>query len=140
MGKVSPIPHSFHTITPYLNVADARKFVDFVRRAFGGVETEFIDLGGGHVHAEVRVGDSMIMIGQTTPSPAFIYMYVEDVDAVHSRAVAAGGTASEAPNDKQYGDRSSTVVDPSGVTWYIATRIENVSGAETARRMAARVL
>ncbi|MHB8382315.1 MAG: VOC family protein [Candidatus Binataceae bacterium] len=138
MSKVNPVPQNFHTITPYLNVADARKFVDFAKRAFDGVETEFVDLGGGHVHAEVRVGDSMIMIGQTTPSQAFIYMYVEDVDAVHIRAVAAGGRASEAPNDKPYGDRSSTVVDPSGITWYIATRIENVTGAETARRMSAR--
>jgi PhnB protein len=140
MNNVNPVPLGFHTVTPYLNVADARKFIDFVKRAFDAVETEFVDLGGGYVHAEVRVGDSMIMIGQTTPSPAFIYLYVESVDAVHARAVAAGGRASEAPNDKPYGDRSATVIDPSGITWYIATRIENVSAAETARRMAARVL
>ena len=138
MSNVSPIPQGFHTVTPYLNVVDARKFIDFVKAAFDGVETEFVNLDGGHVHAEVRVGDSMIMVGQTTPSPAFIYMYVEDVDAVHRRAVAAGGRASEAPNDKPYGDRSSTVLDPSGIIWYIATRIEDVSADETARRMAAR--
>ncbi|HUY26986.1 MAG TPA: VOC family protein [Candidatus Binataceae bacterium] len=138
MSKVSPIPQGFHTVTPYLNVADARKFIEFVKRAFDAAETEFVDMGGGHVHAEVRVGDSMIMVGQGAAAPAFIYLYVEHVDAVHARAVAAGGRAIEAPNDKPYGDRSSTVIDPSGITWWLATRIENVSGRETTRRMAAR--
>lgn len=75
------------------------------------------------------------MLGQTTPSPAFLYLYVPDVDAVHANAVAAGGRATEEPNNKPYGDRSSTVIDPSGITWYIATRIENVSAAEIVRRM-----
>lgn len=80
----------------------------------------------------------MLMLGQTTPSPAFIYLYVPDVDTVHASAVAAGGRATEEPNDKPYGDRSSTVIDPSGITWYIATRIENVPAAEIVRRMTAR--
>lgn len=138
MSKAGAIPAGFHTVTPYLMVADVRGFIDFARRAFGAQQTEFVDLGNGHIHAEVRIGDSMLMLGQTTPSPAFIYLYVPDVDTVHASAVAAGGRATEEPNDKPYGDRSSTVIDPSGITWYIATRIENVPAAEIVRRMTAR--
>jgi PhnB protein len=77
----------------------------------------------------------MIMIGQTTPAPASIYLYVHDVDAVYSRAVEAGATLIDAPSDKPYGDRNATVKDVHGITWFIASRIE--SDDVIARRMKA---
>lgn len=138
MASVKRRPDGFHTATPYLYVADARKLIDFVTRAFGGAETRYHDLGNGHVHAEFRVGDSMFMVGQTEPAPASIYLYVDDVDAAYSRAVAAGAKSVEAPNNKPYGDRNAWVVDPCGITWFIAAHIEDVSDHEIDQRMTAR--
>ena len=92
---VKPIPDGYHTVTPYLTVADAEAQIDFLKRAFGAEETyRHKDDKGRVSHAEVRVGNSMLMIGQArdqwTPKPAIFYLYVEDVDAVYKRAVEAG--------------------------------------------------
>lgn len=138
MASAKRRPDGFHAATPFLYVADARKSIDFVTRAFGGAETSYHDLGDGHVHAEFRIGDSMVMLGQTEPAPASIYLYVDDVDAAYARAIAAGGKSVEAPVDKPYGDRSATVVDPCGITWFIAAHIEDVDDREINNRMAAR--
>ncbi|MGC1676222.1 MAG: VOC family protein [Candidatus Binataceae bacterium] len=136
MASVKSRPEGFHTATPYLYVADARKLLDFVTRAFGAAETSFHDLGDGHVHAEFRIGDSMVMVGQTEPAAASIYLYVDDVDAVYARAFAAGAKSVAAPADKPYGDRSATVVDPCGITWFVAAHIEDVDDLEIKNRMA----
>ncbi len=138
MGSVKRRPDGFHAATPFLYVADARKLIDFVTRVFGGAETRYHDLGNGHVHAEFRIGDSMFMVGQTEPAPASIYLYVDDVDATYSRAIAAGAKSVEAPTDKPYGDRNAWVVDPCGITWFIAAHIEDVSEQEIDNRMTAR--
>src|ERR1019366_2475938 len=93
---VKPIPDGYHTVTPYLTVADAEAQIDFLKTAFGGEETcRHKDDKGRVSHAEVRVGNSMLMIGQARDQwksrPAMLYLYVEDVDAVYKRAVEAGG-------------------------------------------------
>ena len=132
------VPKGFHTVTPYLSVRDARGFIEFAKHAFDATETSYHDSGGGHVHAEIKIGDSMIMIGQTEPLAAQIYLYVEDVDATYARAVKAGAKSVEAPSDKPYGDRGAWVVDAHGITWFIATRREDLEDAEIVKRLRAR--
>ena len=129
----------YHTVTPYLTVADAEAQIDFLKKAFGGVETyRHTDDEGKARHAEVRVGTSMLMIGQArdqwTPKPANFYLYVEDVDAVYKQAVAAGGKSIQAPANQAYGDRSGGVEDALGNQWWIGTHVEDVSPEEIERR------
>ena len=136
---VKAIPEGYHTVTPYLTVADAAAQIDFLRRAFGAEETySHTDDKGKISHAEVRVGTSMIMIGQAreqwTPRPASFYLYVEDVDAVYKRAVAAGGKPMQEPTNQAYGDRSGGVEDSQGNHWWMATHFEDVSPQEIQRR------
>jgi PhnB protein len=138
VSRAKSIPEGFHTVTPYLAIKDARAFIEFTKQAFGATETSYHDLGGGHVHAEIKIGDSMIMVGQTEPLAAQIFLYVEDVDATYARAVKAGASSVEAPNDKPYGDRSGWVVDGHGITWFISTRKEDLTDAEIVKRMSAR--
>lgn len=136
---VKPIPEGYHTVTPYLTVADAEAQMDFLKRAFGGAETyRHADDKGKVTHAEVRIGTSMLMIGQAreqwTPRPATLYLYVEDVDAVYQRAVAAGGKSLREPTNEFYGDRNSAVEDSQGNQWWIGTHVEDVSPEEVQRR------
>jgi PhnB protein len=136
---VKPIPEGYHTITPYLTVADAEAQIEFLRKAFGGVETYRHNDDKGKVgHAEMRVGTSMVMIGQAreqwTPKPGSFYLYVEDVDAVYRSAVAAGGKSLQEPADQAYGDRTGGVEDSLGNQWWVGTHIEDVSPEEIQRR------
>ena len=89
-------------------------------------------------HAEVRIGDSMVMMGEASdawkPMPSALYLYVADVDVAYRRALAAGGTSTMEPMDQFYGDRSGGVKDPAGNIWWIATRVENLSREELERR------
>jgi PhnB protein len=124
MSKVNPIPVGFHTVTPFLYVRNAKQFIEFTQAAFGAQETVYHELPNGQAHAEIKIGNSMIMIGETTPAPASIYLYVHDVDAVYERAVEAGAKSIGAPSDKPYGDRNATVEDAHGITWFIGSRIE----------------
>src|SRR5260221_5559345 len=125
MSKVNPIPAGFHSVTPFLYVKNAKQFIEFAQAAFGAQETVYHDLPNNQAHAEIKIGDSMLMIGQTTPAPASIYLYVHDVDATYARAVEAGATSMGAPSDKPYGDRNATVIDAHGITWFIGSRIED---------------
>jgi PhnB protein len=122
-------PEGFHTVTPYLVVHDAPALIEFVTRAFGAEERSR-DIGpAGGVHAEVRIGDSMLMIGGGAPELAWrgqpwnaaFHLYVKDTDAAFERAVQAGATVMQAPADMEYGERSAGVKDASGNVWYIAT-------------------
>jgi PhnB protein len=136
---VKPIPDGYHTVTPYLVVADAEAQIDFLKSAFGGEETlRHKDDKGRVSHAEVRVGNSMLMIGQArdqwTPKPAMFYLYVEDVDAMYKRAVEAGGKPIHGPVDQAYGDRTGGVEDSLGNQWWVGTHIEDVSPEEIERR------
>jgi len=115
----------FHTVTPYLTARDASGLIEFVRQAFGGIETFRGTGSAGGLHAEVRIGDSMVMIGGgptlEEPMPAMLYLYMEDVDAAYRRALAAGATSISEPADQPYGERVAGVRDASGNVWYIGT-------------------
>jgi PhnB protein len=126
---VNPIPKGYHTVTPYMVAKEGEALIDFVKKAFGAEET-FRAIGtAGGIHAEVRIGDSMLMIGggisgrefRATPNTHAIHLYVEDADAVYQKALAAGATSISGPADQEYGERSAGVTDPAGNVWYIAT-------------------
>ncbi len=137
---VRPIPEGFHSVTPYLMVRGAARFIDFLKDAFGAEEVLRMPGPEGNVmHAEVRVGDSIIMFSdasdQNPPTPAMLYLYVEDADAVYRRALQAGATSLAEPMDHFYGDRAGAVEDPCGNRWWIATHIEDVPPDELERRL-----
>lgn len=140
--QVKPIPDGYHSVTPYLMVEGVADLIDFLKEAFEAVETERLPGPDGKVgHAEVRIGDSVLMMGEGDRyglMPAAIYLYVEDVDACYTRALAAGATSLMEPADQFYGDRSGGVKDPFGNLWFVATRKEDVSPEELARRVEAR--
>lgn len=137
---VKPIPEGYHTVTPYLVVADVRQVIDFVKQAFGAEElSPPMEMPNGRImHAEIRIGDSPIMLGEASgehkPTPAMLYLYVPDVDAVYRKAVAAGGTSIMAPADQFYGDRNAGVKDAAGNQWWIGTHKEDVPPDEMRRR------
>jgi uncharacterized glyoxalase superfamily protein PhnB len=125
----SPIPRGFHTLTPYPIAQDAAALIDFVKQTFGA-EEKFRAIGSaGGIHAEVRLGDSMLMMGGGGPGLSFrgesqpmaFHVYVEDTDAVYQRALAAGAVSIQPPVDQVYGERSGGVKDLAGNNWYIAT-------------------
>ncbi len=136
--SVKPIPDGYHSVTAFLNVSSAATLVAFLKQAFDAKEKEFQDLGDGHIHAEVRIGDSLVMIGQSEPRPASIYLYVNDADAAYRSALKAGAISLSEPVDQPYGDRQGGVKDPCGNTWWIATHKEDVSPEEIRRRFEAR--
>jgi uncharacterized glyoxalase superfamily protein PhnB len=137
-----PIPDGYHTVTPYLVVDGGQKLIDFLKQAFDAKET-FSMKGQAETiaHAEVQIGDSTVMISDSTPEwkarSSLLYLYVEDVDAVYKRALEAGATAVREPANQFYGDRSGGVTDPVGNYWGIATHIEDVLPDELAKRAAA---
>jgi PhnB protein len=138
--SVHHIPDGYATVTPYLVVPDVLLQLDFVQRAFGAVETLRLPGPDGRItHAEARVGNSTIMmgtpLGETLKSQ--IHLYVEDVDAVFTAALAAGATVVRDVANQFYGDRSGQVQDPNGNFWFIATHVEDVSPDEMHRRMVA---
>lgn len=136
---VKPIPDGYHSVTPYLTVEGADALLDFVSQAFSAEETVRMARPDGSIqHAEVRIGDSPVMLGepaeQWEASPATIHLYVEDCDATYRRALEAGGTSLQEPTNQFYGDRMGGVRDPAGNSWWIATHIEDVPDDEMARR------
>ncbi|HLG15182.1 MAG TPA: VOC family protein [Blastocatellia bacterium] len=120
--KPKPVPEGFHTITPYLHVEGAAKLIDFMKEAFAAQEIGRVPRPDGTViHAEIKIGDSMIEMGDAPSQPAAIHLYVEDADAVYERALRAGAVSLNGPTDQPYGDREAAVRDPFGNNWYIAT-------------------
>ena len=139
---VKPIPEGYHTFTPYFIVEGASDFIDFLKKAFGGNEIYRFPAPGGKIgHAEVRVGDSVLMLADTNPEypPTRIgsYLYVTDVDATYKKAVTAGGQSRREPANQFYGDRVATVADRWGNTWSMGTHVEDVPPEEMERRMKA---
>jgi PhnB protein len=128
-GGVDPVPRGFRMVTPYLVAADGPALIDFVKQAFGAEEIMRAETPMGGVHGEVRLGDSMMMVGGGIPGKNFpgplkqnaLHVYVKDVDAVTEKAVSAGATLVDEPRDQEYGERSSTLRDAAGNFWYIAT-------------------
>jgi PhnB protein len=147
---VKPIPDGYHTLTPYLIVKGAARALDFYQKAFGATELmRMADPSGRIGHAEIKVGDSVLMMADEHPemgalspqslggSSVFILLYVEDVDARFNQAVAAGAQVVRPLADQFYGDRSGTLTDPFGHKWTIATHKEDVSPEEIEWRLAA---
>lgn len=124
-AAIKPIREGFHTITPYLIVEGAAELIEFVKHAFGAEEVYRGTGSAGGIHAEVRIGDSIVMIGggAALPAsmPAGIHLYVRDADDVYERALKAGAISLHQPVDQVYGDREASVKDKSGNHWYIAT-------------------
>jgi PhnB protein len=148
--KVRAIPKGYHTATPYLIVDDAAAAIKFYKKAFGAEELlRFPGPGGKIMHAEVKIGDSPIMLADEAPergakSPKSyggtsvgIMLYVENVDKLAKKAVAAGATVVMPVTDQFYGDRSGTFMDPFGHKWTIGTHVENVSEKEMMKRFEA---
>ena len=138
----NPIPDGYRTVTPFLIVNDGARMIEFLRAAFGAMVRGRMDAPDGTLaHAELKIGDSLIMMGQGSaewpPMPCMIYLYLPDCDAVYRQALAAGAESLEAPTNKFYGDRNALVKDPSGNQWCIGTHVEDVAPEEMARRMAA---
>jgi PhnB protein len=149
-SKVKPIPEGYHTATPYLIIKDAARAIEFYKKAFGATELMRMPGQDGKIgHAEIKIGDSPIMLADEVPgmgfrspeslggSPISILLYVDDVDAVFSEAVAAGAKVQRPVADQFYGDRTGGVIDPFGHVWYIATHREDVSPDEMKKRAAA---
>jgi PhnB protein len=146
--SVSPIPAGYHSVTPYLIVSGAARALAWYADAFGARELMRLATPQGTVgHAEVQIGDSHVMLADESPeweakgparfggSPVSLHLYVPDVDATVSRAVAAGAELKRPVEDKFYGDRMGTLLDPFGHIWHISTHIEDVTPDEIERRM-----
>ena len=139
-----PIPYGLHTVTPYVIVENAQAHLDFVTKVFDAGERELIRGPDGRIgHAEVTIGDSVIMLADKPQNreamPASLYLYVDDTDARYKRALEAGATSVMEPADQFYGDRNAGVKDPTGNIWWIATHFEDVSPEELARRAKTRM-
>lgn len=147
---VKPIPDGYHTATPYLIVHDGAAALDFYKRAFGATELFRMDRPDGKLaHAEMKIGDSPIMLADEAPqmgyksarslggSPVGIMLYVADVDSRFRQALAAGAREIRPVVDQFYGDRSGTLEDPFGHHWTISTHKEDLRPEEVQRRMMA---
>jgi len=146
---VQPIPIGYHSVTPYLMVRDAARAITFYRNAFGAEEVMRLDGPDGKVaHAEVKIGDSHVMLADEMPDQAIVgpqtlggagvslMLYVDDVDATFAQAIAAGASVRRPVANQFYGDRVGTLVDPFGHVWSVGTHREDVSVDEVRRRMA----
>ena len=146
---VKPIPEGYHSVTPYLILDDATAALEFYKKALGAVELMRFPAPGGKIgHAEIKIGDSPVMLADESPemdarsartiggSPISLMVYVKDVDAVVAQAVAAGGKLVRPVADQFYGDRTGGIDDPFGYHWYIATHVEDVPPAELEKRAA----
>ena len=136
---VKPIPEGFRSVTPYLPVQDVPMLLDFLKHAFDATEIMRLPRPDGVImHAEVRIGDSIVMLGEATdecqPMPGSIYLYVHDTDATYQRALQAGATSTMEPSDQFWGDRHAGVIDPVGNRWWIATHQEDVPPEELGKR------
>ena len=146
---VKAIPDRHPRVTPYLIVRGAADAIDFYQRILGAKEIMRMDMGGGKIgHAELRIGDSIIMLADEFPemeivgpltlggTPVSLLIYYEDCDAVFNAAIAAGATVKRPLQDQFYGDRSGTFADPFGHVWSVATHKEDLTPQELDRRMA----
>ena len=146
--SVKPIPDDYHTITPYLTARNASEAIEFYKTAFGATEVgRLVMPDGGIAHAEIKIGDSNIMIseesedwGNLSPqalngSPVNLCIYVEDVDAVFAQALKEGATTKMDVEDQFYGDRMGSLTDPFGHIWSIMTHKEDLTFDEMQTRM-----
>jgi PhnB protein len=141
--QVRPIPKGYPIVCPSLNQADSLATIAFCRKVFGGkLRSKMLGPGGRIMHAEVGIGDSVIMLSDAIREPAraaSLFVYVADVDKTFARALKAGGTAEMPPRDMFWGDRVVRVSDPQGNVWVIATHREEVAPRELKKRLKALV-
>lgn len=144
---VKPIPDGYHSVTPYLMIKGASEAIEFYKRAFGATELFRLAAPGGQIgHAEIKIGDSLIMLADPCEEGAFrnpqslggssvgLHVYVADVDAQFAQAIKAGAKAVKPVQDQFYGDRSGTLEDPFGHIWFLATHKEDIAPDEINRR------
>ena len=151
--SVKAIPEGYHSVTPYIIVDGAAEAIRWYGQALGASEALRLPMptpdGGEKIaHAEIRIGDSYVMLADEFPdhdilgpkarggATSSLMIYVEDVDAAFRRAIDAGASVDKPVADQFYGDRSGTFIDPFGHKWTLATHVEDVSGEEMQRRMA----
>jgi PhnB protein len=151
--KVNPVPVGYHNVTPYISLKGAAKALDFYKRAFGAEVTVRMDMPDGRIgHAEMKIGDSHVMLADEMPEMADaiakspltlggttfgLMIYMDDVDTRFKRAIEAGATVKRPVQDQFYGDRTGTLQDPFGHVWTLGTHVEDVSPDEMKKRMAA---
>jgi uncharacterized glyoxalase superfamily protein PhnB len=137
---VKPIPEGWPRVTPVFNVNGAAQLIEFMKKAFGFEERMRMPAPGGAIgHAELQLGESIVMVNDALREPAMpgsVFLYVEDADARYRAALAAGATSLQEPTDMFWGDRFARVRDPAGNLWGIATHQEDVSEEEMGRRAA----
>lgn len=149
-NAVKPIPDGYHSVTPYLSISGAAAAIDFYKKAFGAVELFRMDQPDGRIgHAEIKIGDSPIMLADEFPemssigpktlggTPVSLMIYVEDVDTVFKTAIEAGAQEQRPVENKFYGDRMGSLIDPFGHIWHVGTHVEDVSPEEMEKRAAA---
>lgn len=144
-----PIPEGYHSVTPYLIIKGAGEAIDFYKKAFNATELFRMEHEGKIGHAEIRIGDSPVMLADEFPgmgfvspktlggTPVSLMIYVDDVDTTFKRAINEGGKELKPLQDQFYGDRSGTLTDPFGHVWTVATHKEDVSPEELDKRAAA---
>jgi len=149
MANVKPIPDGYHSVTPYLIIKGAADAIEFYKKAFGATELFRMEHQGQVGHAEIKIGDSPIMLADEQPgmgyvspktlggTPVSLMIYVEDVDTIYTQAIKSGGEEVKALQDQLYGDRSGTLKDPFGHVWTVATHKEDVTPEEMDKRIAA---
>src|SRR5881398_537273 len=150
-AKPDPIPDSYRRVTPCLVVRGAAKALEFYGEVFGATERmRFPGPGGTVAHAEIQIGDSVVIVEDEDPhrgtqapppgglpgSPASLFIYVPDVDAVIARAAELGAKVQRPAEDQFYGDRDGHIIDPFGHGWTVASHVEDVTPEEMTRRMA----
>ena len=149
MAKVKPIPDGYQSVTPYLIIKGASDAIEFYKKAFGATELFRMEHEGKLGHAEIRIGNSPIMLADEFPqmgfkspktlggTPVSLMIYVEDADTTFNQAIKSGGVQLKPLQDQFYGDRSGTLTDPFGHVWTVATHKEDVSHEEMDKRIAA---
>ena len=147
--KVAPVPAGYHTVTPYIVCRGASDAIDFYKKAFGAKEMLRMPMPDGKIaHAEIRIGDTVVMLGDESPqmgatapqtiggTASAVFLYVKDVDKAFAQATAAGATTEMPPTNMFWGDRYCKLADPFGHKWSMATHIEDVPPKEMGRRAA----
>ncbi|HEX9424170.1 MAG TPA: VOC family protein [Pyrinomonadaceae bacterium] len=149
MANAKPIPDGYHSVTPYLIIKGAADAIEFYKKAFGATELFRMEHQGQVGHAELKIGDSPIMLADEQPgmgyvspktlggTPVSLMIYVEDVDTIYNQAIKSGGEEVKALQDQFYGDRSGTLKDPFGHVWTVATHKEDVTSEEMDKRVKA---
>ena len=149
MADVKPIPDGYHSVTPYMIVKGAAAAIDYYKDAFGATELFRMEHGGKVGHAEIKIGDSPIMLADEHPemnalspktvggTPVSLMIYVDNVDTMFKRAIELGATEMKPLQDQFYGDRSGTLTDPFGHVWTVATHKEDLTPEEINARVAA---